>query len=539
MSGQNNAKYPRTVTLDVEFHTHRYHATPWGRHPREGVHEWPPSPYRLIRALTSSWRTYGSNIEEEVFIGILHKIASTNPCMVLPRAATAHTRHWVPPAGKGKRIKILDTFVILDKDPFRFVWNDIRLTYHEIKILDQVALHVRYFGRSESWCTMSVWAGDDVPETACMPLALNMLNNNYEIVLVLAPKPNITLSDIEMSTGEMRRKRMLMPPHTEYVQYARPADCFIPQNNKQGDQKLCFPISINASELPQRTRFSCDLTPFTNQINRKSVKCLDWETKLDQMNKTVLQFGIVNRVKPPITKTLRIAELFRRSIMSTYDKADKTTNPLRTERGGEALTKPLGNESTSVWGLLSGHNEKGLLTGHRHAHYLPADYDGDGRIDRIVLWAPAGFTDTEASAMAGVRKLWPWLKDGLGVAYEGSGQTEDFGGLFGTSRMWQSVTPYVRTKHTKRRGGKIKDSAEDQIRHELDHRYNLAPIRIRCMHDGLLGKWKLHEFEYRRDSSNPVPGLFKVEIMFAEPVRGPLALGYGSHFGVGLFMPSD
>ena len=30
------------------------------------------------------------------------------------------------------------------------------------------------------------------------------------------------------------------------------------------DIQLCFPISINASELPQRTRFSCDLTLFTN-----------------------------------------------------------------------------------------------------------------------------------------------------------------------------------------------------------------------------------------------------------------------------------
>ena len=28
--------------------------------------------------------------------------------------------------------------------------------------------------------------------------------------------------------------------------------------------QLCFPISINASELPQRTRFSCDLTLFTD-----------------------------------------------------------------------------------------------------------------------------------------------------------------------------------------------------------------------------------------------------------------------------------
>ena len=44
------------ITIKLTFPGGRYHATPWGRHVNEGVPEWPPSPWRLLRA---SWR-YGN-----------------------------------------------------------------------------------------------------------------------------------------------------------------------------------------------------------------------------------------------------------------------------------------------------------------------------------------------------------------------------------------------------------------------------------------------------------------------------------------------
>src|SRR5690606_41364458 len=32
-----------------------YHATPWGSHANEAEIEWPPSPWRILRALVASW----------------------------------------------------------------------------------------------------------------------------------------------------------------------------------------------------------------------------------------------------------------------------------------------------------------------------------------------------------------------------------------------------------------------------------------------------------------------------------------------------
>ena len=42
------------IALSVRFIAGRYHATPWGHHVNEGLIEWPPSPWRILRALLAS-----------------------------------------------------------------------------------------------------------------------------------------------------------------------------------------------------------------------------------------------------------------------------------------------------------------------------------------------------------------------------------------------------------------------------------------------------------------------------------------------------
>jgi len=39
------------LALSFTFPGGRYHATPWGRHVNEADLEWPPSPWRIVRAL--------------------------------------------------------------------------------------------------------------------------------------------------------------------------------------------------------------------------------------------------------------------------------------------------------------------------------------------------------------------------------------------------------------------------------------------------------------------------------------------------------
>ena len=78
----------------------RYHATAWGSHANEGVPEWPPSPWRLLRAMiaTARWKHGGPTSEDPPRLRPLIEALATAPPprYVLPSAAAAHTRHYMP-----------------------------------------------------------------------------------------------------------------------------------------------------------------------------------------------------------------------------------------------------------------------------------------------------------------------------------------------------------------------------------------------------------------------------------------------------------
>ena len=74
------------ITLAFRFFGGRYHATPWGHHVNEGLVEWPPSPWRLLRALLSCGYTrlgWNGAVPEEV-VALLHKLVAVLPSYTLP-----------------------------------------------------------------------------------------------------------------------------------------------------------------------------------------------------------------------------------------------------------------------------------------------------------------------------------------------------------------------------------------------------------------------------------------------------------------------
>src|SRR5437867_12264651 len=95
--------------LELSFPAGRYHATPWGRHVNEGAIEWPPSPWRIVRALIATWHLKAREIPEPTVRSLVNAL-STSPRFHLPRASTSHTRHFMPGKGTDKP-KIFDTFL--------------------------------------------------------------------------------------------------------------------------------------------------------------------------------------------------------------------------------------------------------------------------------------------------------------------------------------------------------------------------------------------------------------------------------------------
>ena len=118
-----------SISISLAFTSGRFHATPWGHGVNEGLPEWPPSPWRLLRALVATWKR---KLSEDLLVqrelpGVLTELARQAPQFHLPPATLGHTRHYMPWFKKGPEDKTLvfDAFVSLAPDAeVVFHWPD-------------------------------------------------------------------------------------------------------------------------------------------------------------------------------------------------------------------------------------------------------------------------------------------------------------------------------------------------------------------------------------------------------------------------------
>jgi len=222
--------------------------------------------------------------------------------------------------------------------------------------------------------------------------------------------------------------------------------------------------------------------------------------------------------------------------------------------------------------IFSGKDESGSpLTDHGHAYYLPADEDGDGRLDHLTVFARSGFGHAERRALDrfGERHLGRKGEERhpLRLLLLGTGTLDEYApGILQRSKVWVSCTPYIATRHAKTRGRLRTDLGSSQSRSEFliaNLRGQLAAVRPDITDGGagapsikpemdanevfLIPRGEddshgLRPIQFKRFRSKPgddggrrLAGAFRIE--FASEVRGPIVLGYSAHFGMGLFMP--
>lgn len=107
-----------------------------------------------------------------------------------------------------------------------------------------------------------------------------------------------------------------------------------------------------------------------------------------------------------------------------------------------------------------------------------------------------------------------------------------------SSMVWESVTPYVPSRHHLR-GGKERDgeSIAEQIAREVQQREIAQSVTAE-----LLGSLQWVSVHVPRREANKRafigdrPGQM-VRLRFSTPVAGPIRLGHSSSFGLGLFRP--
>lgn len=489
------------VAIELHFLAGRFHATPWGKHVNEGVPEWPPSPWRFLRALVSAWHQAGKKHQDpDLFTGLLNKLA-TPPHYRLPPATYGDTQHYmskskIKPNKTVETTLVFDTFVMTGKnDPVYMIWPDVDLNQQEEELLSTLLDRITYLGRAESWASLQI--STNPPAANCHPCLDGEVEEGFEPIRVLcAEADSDIIANLEYETSEGRKRGLMQPEGASWIVFLRHQDAFAAQKKK----------TPAVAEMP-----------FVDTI----------------------RFFLSAKPLPQVQDTLSIGELARRATMAVYgNQNDGANSP-----------------------TLSGKNAQGKpLVDHQHAFFLAADEDIDGRLDHLTIHAPGGFSRQELLAMANTAYLKSdKAKEGIQLVLLGYGTGRDFSDkstLFYQSDRWQSVTPFVLGRHPKfYRTGKPKltpegrqaDGPEDQVFREWNLRRQLNPslpqlISVEhiphCILKGRAINWL--QFRTWRRKRQAGPGLVCGFILqFESPVAGPIALGYGSHYGLGQFRPFD
>jgi CRISPR-associated protein Csb2 len=520
------------IAASFSFPAGRFHATPWARQVNEGVVEWPPSPWRILRALISTWyHKAHTTVAEPVLRSIVEKLAGEAPAFYLPPASVSHTRHFMPyvEGRSEKRTKIFDTFIhVLDGESLEAVWPNVELTHSETDALGLLFQRLGYFGRAESLVEARLGV-QPARSPNTRPLASGELASaGEELVRLIAPmspasylawregyeaamsagvskaakkKPAKTkttslspaadiFAALLADTAELKRAGWSQPPGALWLEYARPRNAF-------------------AVHAEARTKVLAGPLP------------------------TVARFAVASQVLPLLTQAVSVAERIHQSLVKISSNASVFT-------GLDPEGKP--------------------LHGHQHARIFCETTNERGSITRVTLFAPMGFDADARQALGQLRRVWGHGGHDLQLILLGVGDRNDFAG-FDTSRdqapllaeafNWCSLTPFVPTRHAKahrdgrpkfdEHGLQIGSPEHDLCRFIVDSGLP-RPTAIVPMSAGSFGGKPVHWLAFQRERKHGNGGRagqmgYGFVLNFRRPVRGPLAFGYGSHFGLGLFVP--
>ncbi|MFP4296097.1 MAG: type I-U CRISPR-associated protein Csb2 [Halothiobacillaceae bacterium] len=499
------------LAIAIRFPAGRYHATPWGRHVNEAEVEWPPSPWRLLRALIAVWHRKGDagRFPQSMLDTTIEALAGSLPHYRLPEGAAAHTRHYMPQGniknGRMDTSLIFDAFVrVKPSDDLIIGWPDIEFDEEQRDLLAHLLDRLGFLGRADGWAEARLlddWSG----EFNCWPSELSVDTETGEVfepIRLLAPvcaseygdwrermvaehdlgakrlkKPQKNLlatlperlaDALRLETGAVQQAGWSRAPGSRFITYQRPGAAFRP--NKR------MPVRRSGKQV------------------------------------TTVRLALSGKPLPRIEDAVKIGETVRMAAV-------------RAARD-------------DVSWVLSGHGMPGNNR-HGHAFYLPEDADGDGHVDHVLIHAPAGLETRALAALDRIRTLWRGQEGEWSVMCEGYGAAGDWpeSVYTGAGRAWVSVTPYLHPWFRKKGFG-----IEEQIGRECRERGLPEPLLIESLpaievHGRDRRPVHFHRFRSKRGLRQPDRQGGFWRLTFPELLEGPLALGFGAHFGLGLFRP--
>jgi CRISPR-associated protein Csb2 len=524
-----------SIGITIRFLAGRYHATPWDHQVNEGVVEWPPSPWRILRALVSAYYRLPQTVRRDEVCRLLVQLSERLPSYVLPMSAAAHTRHYMPAKKEGKdtTTKVFDTFLMLGGGTLapdaevKVVWADISLSEFEVSLLKQLCAQVSYLGRTESWAELSVI---ESPNEICNAVPLDgAMATQAETSQVLVPL------DAAGLTGFQTAIAMLPLPKKGKAKWNAPVD-------------ILAALELDVGNLHRQgwngipgTRWVTYELPKPRQFAQPQPSSIFTEKNAP----TFARFALDSRVLPNLTDAVAVGDRFHRSLIKYSEQSKGQADSIFT--GRDDAGNPLAQD-------------------HQHAWYLPEDADGDGKIDHVVVYAAAGFSQDAVVALSSLRKVWGSEGFDLQTVLVSLGQAQDYRAeqpgeegkslLVGRSRVWRSVTPVVLPRFPKQNHQKQPkidpvtnlqiDGAEHQMRRLLRQLNFDDPSTVEKLPEQhknrAMQRYGWQQFQRRRYNGHGARGQDKgwgFELQFDEPQTGPMAVGYGAHFGLGMFVPGE
>lgn len=499
------------LVLRQEFSLGRFHATPWRVNPYDDPHgEWPPSPWRLVRAVTARWYQLAREASPEPDVSQLERLQAA-------LCKSIYAFHLPPCAGKGSPLRqyhptefgwhpaekkkagtrsygrslAQDNYWCVPPDAP--VWWFLEGDYWNEglqAVLARCLERMTYFGRAETLTRIRVAdSADDIPEVNCRLTD----KRTAGAVPVLSPLLDATREDIERTTDNPEAARRNVPPGAQWRYARRPER----------------PALHERRRLPD-CRHDCH----------------------------IIQFAVGWNVAPDTSAIARITSRFRGAVLTELLRiktGDASAKWARASRQVLAATAEMTGKDADL----------NALQGHRHAEFFA--WSEDGQVTRLLVWRgsrPFDADEQEAIFLAAMSDV-SWAAAGSGsgewkvrlIPLDGAvPPPPGFDGQ--SSKAWESVTPYVPPRH-RLRGGKERESESisAQIRREVQSRKIAQDVEVE-----LVGppQWvSVHvprrEAKKRAFLGNR-PGQM-VRLRFFDPVVGPMRLGHSSSFGLGLFRP--
>ena len=485
--------------LAFRFPLGRYHANPWDRAVNEGASEWPPSPWRILRALVATWHTRWPDLPAAEFDGLLEALADP-PSYLTPPTGSGHTRHYLPDlehrkAGTGNTDLTLDPFLTVDHlAELRVCW-DAELSADQRAILAKLAELIPYLGRSESICHVRLVTHDDQAEpdeTWWSPVqTANGTERSTRLLTLVRP---FDRSVLEATTGGVRKRKRTLPPGTRWVTYAADAP---------------------ASGGRQAARFSAgDRDP-------------EPRTERAVPLPTALRFAVVGRAPVQLANGVLVADEAHRVAARLLEKAGVPDDRRKKIMG-----------------------TGGAATGHAHAHWIPVGEAGEsaGSVRYLLIYVRDGLEPREISAILSLGRLSGQRggEDGYEIRgfpeqrllFQAAGRVEDVAPELCArphALRWRSVTPYLPVRHRHKRQT-VQDYLAADVVADLAYHDMAAPVSVTVtdLLAGGVNRFRRYRMNERLRDARPGVGL---RLEFGEPVSGPVLLGQLSHFGFGVFAP--